>query len=134
MANFTTALFVVFCLFCLIRTYLACNQPLSVVELLSTSNNGRKWFLPSFRFNETRDVFARTTPPTSFVGSTRRWAACICFEVLPWVPQLLPLYTITRFGNRLVRVSVFGSKSCVFLAVCGQIWPKFLGAFDLRSS
>ena len=29
----------------------------------------------------------------------------------------------TRLGNRLVRVSVFGSKSCVFLAVCGQIWP-----------
>ena len=39
-----------------------------------------------------------------------------------------------RLGNRLVRVSVFGSKSYVFLAVCGQIWPKFLGTFDLRSS
>ena len=39
-----------------------------------------------------------------------------------------------RLGNRLVRVSVFGSKSCVFLAVCGQIWQKILGTYDLRSS
>ena len=41
---------------------------------------------------------------------------------------------MTRLGNRLVRVSVFGSKSCVFLAVCGQIWPKILGTYALRSS
>ena len=41
---------------------------------------------------------------------------------------------INRLGNRRVRVSVFGSKSCVFLAVCEQIWPKILGTYDLRSS
>ena len=29
---------------------------------------------------------------------------------------------IDRLGNQGVRVSVFGFKSCVFLAVCGQIW------------
>ena len=39
-----------------------------------------------------------------------------------------------RLGNRRVKFSVFGSKSCVFLAVCGQIWPKILGTYDLRSS
>ena len=33
---------------------------------------------------------------------------------------------IGRAGNRGVRVSVFASKSCVFLAVCGQIL-KFFG-------
>ena len=38
-----------------------------------------------------------------------------------------------RLGNRGDRVSVFGSKSCVFLAVCGQIWQIILGTFDLRS-
>ena len=32
---------------------------------------------------------------------------------------------ITRLGNRCARVSVFGSKSSVFLAVCGQIWNFF---------
>ena len=31
-----------------------------------------------------------------------------------------------------VRVSVFGFKSCVFLAVCGQIRQKFLGTYDQR--
>ena len=41
---------------------------------------------------------------------------------------------ITRLGNCRVRVSVFGSKSCIFLAVCGQIWLKILGTYDLRSS
>ena len=39
-----------------------------------------------------------------------------------------------RLGNRGDRVSVFGSKSCVFLVVCGQIWQKILGTCDLRSS
>ena len=39
-----------------------------------------------------------------------------------------------RLGNRCLRVSVFGSKSCVFLAVCGQIWQKFVGTYDFRSS
>ena len=33
---------------------------------------------------------------------------------------------IGRAGNRGVRVSVFGSKSCVFFVACGQIWD-FLG-------
>ena len=37
------------------------------------------------------------------------------------------LLVINRLGNRCVRVSVFGSKSCVSLAVCGQIWQKILG-------
>ena len=41
---------------------------------------------------------------------------------------------ITRLGNRGVGVRVFGSKCCVFLAVCGQIWQKLLGTYDLRSS
>ena len=40
----------------------------------------------------------------------------------------------TRLGNCLVRVSVFCSKSCVFLAVCRLSWPKILGTYDLRSS
>ena len=39
-----------------------------------------------------------------------------------------------RLGNRCLRVSVFGSKSCVFLAVCGEIWQKNFGTYDLRSS
>ena len=34
---------------------------------------------------------------------------------------------INRLGNQGVRVSVFGFKSCFFLAVCGQIWQKNLG-------
>ena len=34
-------------------------------------------------------------------------------------------------GNRCVRVSVFCSKSCVFLAVSGQIWQNFLVTNDL---
>ena len=37
------------------------------------------------------------------------------------------LWIVSRLGNHGVRVSVFGSKSCVFLAVCGQIWLKILG-------
>ena len=41
---------------------------------------------------------------------------------------------ISMLGNRGVRVSVFGSKSSVSLAVCGQIWQKLLGTYDLRSS
>ena len=39
----------------------------------------------------------------------------------------LIVYLMVRLGNLCVRVSVFGSKSCVFLAVCGQIWQKILG-------
>ena len=38
---------------------------------------------------------------------------------------------ILSLGNRCVRVSVFGSKSCVFLAVCGQIWKNFGGLMIL---
>ena len=44
---------------------------------------------------------------------------CMCFGKCPWL--------MCRLGNRGVRVSVFGLKSCVFLAVCGQIWKKNLG-------
>ena len=40
----------------------------------------------------------------------------------------------TRLGNCCDRVSVFGSKSCVFLAVCGQIRQKFWGTYEQRSS
>ena len=36
-----------------------------------------------------------------------------------------------RLGNRCVRVSVFGSKCCVFLAVCGQIGKIFWGLLVL---
>ena len=44
------------------------------------------------------------------------------------------VYDITRLGNRGDRVSVFGSISCIFLAVCEQIWKNFWGTYDLRSS
>ena len=37
------------------------------------------------------------------------------------------IWLMVRLGNRCDRVSVFGSKSCVFLAVCGQIWQNFFG-------
>ena len=46
-------------------------------------------------------------------------------------PNLIYETEISRLGIHRVRVSVFGSKSCVFLAVCGQIWQK---NYDLRSS
>ena len=39
-----------------------------------------------------------------------------------------------RAGNRGVRVSVFGCKCCVFLAVCGQILQKVLRALRPRLS
>ena len=38
---------------------------------------------------------------------------------------------VNRLRNCGVRVSVFGSKSLVFLAVCGQIWQKFWGLMIL---
>ena len=44
------------------------------------------------------------------------------------------LSLMSRAGNRGVRVSVFGCKSCVFLAVCGQMLQKFLRALRPRSS
>ena len=44
------------------------------------------------------------------------------------------LYLIDRLGNQGVRVSVFCSKSCVFLAVCGQIWQINFGAYELSSN
>ena len=50
------------------------------------------------------------------------------------VTQPCMWYSITRLGNRCDRVSVFGSISCVFLAVCGQIGQKIWGTYDLRSS
>ena len=36
-------------------------------------------------------------------------------------------------GN-VIEVGIFGFKSCVILAVCGQIWPIFWGTYDPRSS
>ena len=33
----------------------------------------------------------------------------------------------------MIGLVYFGSKSCIFLAVCGQIWQKFWGTYDLRS-
>ena len=40
---------------------------------------------------------------------------------------------ISGLWKRCVRFSVFRSKSCVFLAVCGQIWEFFLETYDLKS-
>ena len=37
------------------------------------------------------------------------------------ISKLVRNTIISRLGNRRVRVSVFGSKNCIFLAVCGQI-------------
>ena len=73
-------------------------------------------------------------------GTTRAavWSEC---EGKSWVQRVKRLARlsrnfclISRLGNRGDRVSVFGFKSCVFLAVCGQIWQNFLGTYDLRSS
>ena len=75
-----------------------------------------------------------TSAPLTTPDSTAVMSASGIIFVLEPVNTNPAVWRITRLGNRLVRVSVFGSKSCVFLAVCGQIWPKILGTFDLRSS
>ena len=49
----------------------------------------------------------------------------------PCVRYLLYHFRLPHWGSRF---SVFCFKSCVFLAVWGQIWQKFLGTYDLRSS
>ena len=82
-----------------------------------------------------------TTPPPRYWWTVSSW---VRFHGDIWRPswRLLNMMInrkgcqmeMSRLGNRCDMVSVFGSKSCVFLAVCGQIWKKFWGTYDLRSS
>ena len=50
---------------------------------------------------------------------------------LALLPPLLSS-DISRLGNHGLRVSVFGSKSSVFLAICGQIWQNILGTYEVK--